>query len=217
MYNVGTTYGFQTQNLRLKLPESRRLRLSLLISYFVLDSIVPYLYSKISARVQPYAFLPDSDPKKKWWKRFSKLEDVIKFLNFVNFLIFMYEGKYVTLVNRLLYCKYETIEHVPRNLSFEYLNRQLIWNGFTDFMKFIMPKIDVRTITNYFKFSGRQITDQNCEICGDTTTIPYVDANERCLHTFCYWCIYQKINENKGYNCSRCNFYITTIKHAQIH
>lgn len=61
-----------------------------------------------------------------------------------SFLAFLINGKYRTLLDRVLRLRLTpTTAHVNREVSFEYLNRQLVWHAFTEFMLFILPLVGI--------------------------------------------------------------------------
>ncbi|KAI9692594.1 MAG: peroxisome assembly protein (Peroxin-2) [Bathelium mastoideum] len=63
---------------------------------------------------------------------------------FVSFLVFLLNGKYRTLLDRLLRLRLAPISsQVSREVSFEYLNRQLVWHAFTEFLLFILPLVGI--------------------------------------------------------------------------
>ena len=63
---------------------------------------------------------------------------------FVSFLVFLFNGKYRTLLDRLLRLRLApTGSQVSREVSFEYLNRQLVWHAFTEFLLFILPLVGI--------------------------------------------------------------------------
>ncbi|KZF22863.1 hypothetical protein L228DRAFT_230061 [Xylona heveae TC161] len=63
---------------------------------------------------------------------------------FVSFLIFLFNGKYRTLLDRVLRLRLATpTSQVNREVSFEYLNRQLVWHAFTEFLLFILPLVGI--------------------------------------------------------------------------
>lgn len=62
----------------------------------------------------------------------------------VSFLVFLYNGKYRTLVDRLLRLRLApSTNQTSREVSFEYLNRQLVWHAFTEFLLFILPLVGI--------------------------------------------------------------------------
>ncbi|KAL2350750.1 putative peroxisome biosynthesis protein [Cryomyces antarcticus] len=63
---------------------------------------------------------------------------------FTSFLVFLYNGKYRTLLDRLLRLRLApTTSQVSREVSFEYLNRQLVWHAFTEFLLFLLPLVGI--------------------------------------------------------------------------
>jgi len=63
---------------------------------------------------------------------------------FVSFLVFLINGRYRTLLDRLLRLRLASpSSHVSREVSFEYLNRQLVWHAFTEFLLFLLPLVGI--------------------------------------------------------------------------
>ena len=63
---------------------------------------------------------------------------------FVSFTVFLYNGRYRTLIDRLLRLRLiPTGSNVGREVSFEYLNRQLVWHAFTEFLLFLLPLVGI--------------------------------------------------------------------------
>lgn len=89
---------------------------------------------------------------------------------FASFLIFLTNGRYRTLLDRLLGLRLTpTSAAISREVSFEYLNRQLVWHAFTEFLLFLLPLVGVsrwrrilarswRKMRNFFK-SGRAASE----------------------------------------------------------
>lgn len=63
---------------------------------------------------------------------------------FVSFLVFLFNGKYRTLTDRLLRLRLvPSSNQTSREVSFEYLNRQLVWHAFTEFLLFLLPLVGI--------------------------------------------------------------------------
>lgn len=59
---------------------------------------------------------------------------------FASFLIFLYNGRYRTLTDRALRMRLvPSSNQTSREVSFEFLNRQLVWHAFTEFLLFLLP------------------------------------------------------------------------------
>ena len=63
---------------------------------------------------------------------------------FASFLVFLLHGRYRTLLDRLLRMRLAPLtSQVSREVSFEYLNRQLVWHAFTEFLLFVLPLVGI--------------------------------------------------------------------------
>ena len=63
---------------------------------------------------------------------------------FLSFLVFLVNGRYRTLTDRLLRLRLASpVSQVNREVSFEYLNRQLVWHAFTEFLLFLLPLVGI--------------------------------------------------------------------------
>ena len=63
---------------------------------------------------------------------------------FASFLVFLINGRYRTLTDRLLRLRLTSpTSQVSREVSFEYLNRQLVWHAFTEFLLFLLPLVGI--------------------------------------------------------------------------
>ncbi|KAF2465341.1 uncharacterized protein BDR25DRAFT_306772 [Lindgomyces ingoldianus] len=61
-----------------------------------------------------------------------------------SFLVFLLNGRYRTLTDRLLRLRLTPTSHsTSREVSFEYLNRQLVWHAFTEFLLFLLPLVGI--------------------------------------------------------------------------
>ncbi|KAL9638338.1 MAG: hypothetical protein Q9164_001614 [Protoblastenia rupestris] len=63
---------------------------------------------------------------------------------FASFLVFLVNGRYRTLLDRVLRMRLAPPSHqISREVSFEYLNRQLVWHAFTEFLLFLLPLVGI--------------------------------------------------------------------------
>jgi peroxin-2 len=61
-----------------------------------------------------------------------------------SFLVFLLHGRYRTLLDRILRMRLAPpTSQVSREVSFEYLNRQLVWHAFTEFLLFVLPLVGI--------------------------------------------------------------------------
>ncbi|KAI0392253.1 Pex12 amino terminal region-domain-containing protein [Xylariaceae sp. FL0594] len=88
------------------------------------------------------------DQPSPWVRRLSDLTTRITTLHsmaaFVSFLVFLLHGRYRTLLDRILRMRLAPpTSQVNREISFEYLNRQLVWHAFTEFLLFVLPLVGI--------------------------------------------------------------------------
>lgn len=81
-------------------------------------------------------------------RRLSRLTSALSTVHSVaacaSFLVFLLHGRYRTLLDRLLRMRLAPpTSQVSREVSFEYLNRQLVWHAFTEFLLFVLPLIGI--------------------------------------------------------------------------
>ncbi|KHJ33941.1 putative peroxisomal biogenesis factor 2 [Erysiphe necator] len=87
----------------------------------------------------------DSNRTVKIMSKLYKVLDMIHFLAAItSFSVFLVNGRYRTLLDRILRLRLTPQNNqVSRQVSFEYLNRQLVWHAFTEFLLFLLPLLGV--------------------------------------------------------------------------
>ena len=74
----------------------------------------------------------------------DRISTVHGIASFVSFCVFLMNGRYRTLTDRLLRLRLVSpSSQVRREVSFEYLNRQLVWHAFTEFLLFLLPLVGI--------------------------------------------------------------------------
>ncbi|KAL8966508.1 MAG: hypothetical protein Q9183_003344, partial [Haloplaca sp. 2 TL-2023] len=92
-----------------------------------------------------FANLKQPTPRIRLLSRLSSLaSSAHSVAAFVSFLVFLVNGRYRTLLDRLLRLRLiSPSNHLSRQVSFEYLNRQLVWHAFTEFLLFLLPLVGI--------------------------------------------------------------------------
>ncbi|CAI7820363.1 unnamed protein product [Closterium sp. NIES-54] len=85
------------------------------------------------------------------WRLLHRAEGAVKLASLLNLVVFLHSAKFRTLPERLLgiravYAK----PHMARAVSFEYMNRQLVWNEFSELLLLVLPLISVSAIKHTF-------------------------------------------------------------------
>lgn len=81
------------------------------------------------------------------------------FAALASFLVFLLNGKYRTLLDRFLRLRLTPpSSQVSREVSFEYLNRQLVWHAFTEFLLFLLPLVGISRWRRWLSRAWRKFT-----------------------------------------------------------
>lgn len=79
---------------------------------------------------------------------------------FASFLVFLLHGRYRTLLDRILRMRLAPpTSQVSREVSFEYLNRQLVWHAFTEFLLFVLPLVGINRWRRWLTRTWRKTKD----------------------------------------------------------
>ena len=140
----GLRYTDARQPLRTSLlPKPTRIQKSLygLITVFgryAWDKYEDYLLEVESSYTGP------SETLRKLSSITTRLSTVHSIAAFTSFLVFLVNGRYRTLTDRLLRLRLVSPNaQTHREVSFEYLNRQLVWHAFTEFLLFLLPLVGI--------------------------------------------------------------------------
>lgn len=160
IWDRGATYGAMLQNLRYRnewahsgglqsTSKDARLWRVQLILYPTLTILLPYLHTKVERQMSSMSFsdLPSNDIRRKLSVGLDRAQRVYSALTLANFLAFLSDGRYRTLTDRMLGMRLTYAQRtMNRNVSFEFLNRQLVWHAFTEFLLFLLPLVRPRRI-----------------------------------------------------------------------
>jgi peroxin-2 len=87
---------------------------------------------------------PESSQTKFLANLTERLNSAHDVASLASFLVFLVNGRYRTLTDRLLRLRLTpTSATTSREVSFEYLNRQLVWHAFTEFLLFLLPLVGI--------------------------------------------------------------------------
>ncbi|WPK24488.1 hypothetical protein PUMCH_001762 [Australozyma saopauloensis] len=234
---TGSSYGFTLQNLKLSDHKTgkvigQRLRYVLLAAIFgqyAFEKAKSYLYNMEESLIRH---------RKIWLQRLKQAlyrfrpqllrvsDDFIKIAGLINFVLFLVQGKYSSLLHRVLGIvitplNADLLKFNGDNVSFEFQNRQLVWNVMTEFLVFVIPLLQVqkwrRLVHSMLSRRGQGAVSTNektqtkystlpisqCAICIEMSeangikaastqiTNPYVT---NCGHIFCYICLATRKN-----------------------
>ncbi|KAF8138453.1 Pex12 amino terminal region-domain-containing protein [Boletus edulis] len=158
LWNLGASYGARLQGLKYSTPNmpsdpvSRTpggLPRRTFIIHGVLTIAVPYLYNRLRAHAlsQAWPDTPSSDTRRMAWRLLTRLESMHSVLSLLNFVAFLLNGRYRSLSDRFLGMSLvPTSSQAKREVSYEFMNRQMVWHAFTEFLLFLLPLINTRSL-----------------------------------------------------------------------
>ncbi|XAR68481.1 hypothetical protein NMG60_11003612 [Bertholletia excelsa] len=144
------------------------------------------------------------------WTLIQRIEGIFRAVSLGNLLIFLLTGRYRNLIERALRARLVYASpNMNRAVSFEYMNRQLVWNEFSEMLLLLLPLLNSSSIKNFLrpfskdKSSGSNGDDSVCPICQASPTIPFIALP--CQHSYCYYCLRTRCSASPSFRCSRCN------------
>ncbi|KAF3450723.1 hypothetical protein FNV43_RR06812 [Rhamnella rubrinervis] len=144
------------------------------------------------------------------WILIQRIEGFYKAASFCNLLIFLYTGRYRNLIERALRARLVYGNpNMNRAVSFEYMNRQLVWNEFSEMLLLLLPLLNSSSMKNFLrpfskdKSSTSAEDDSVCPICQASPTTPFLALP--CEHRYCYYCLRTRCAAVPSFRCSKCN------------
>ncbi|XP_073246822.1 peroxisome biogenesis factor 2-like [Porites lutea] len=209
VYNCEATVGQIMLNMKYS---STGHSLSLLQKLFVGFCVVgvPYIRERsteirrITDKVSDFNFI---------WTCIYAGEKLLHVLSVLNFLVFLQRGKYPSILERILgihpvFAQRQSV----RQVSFEFMTRELLWHGFAEFVFFLLPLINVPKLKNMIvrqfsrpvsldKQPSIKVACHECAICNEPPTSPH---QGQCGHVFCYYCIKANSLADSSFPCPLC-------------
>ncbi|CAK0781583.1 hypothetical protein CVIRNUC_005413 [Coccomyxa viridis] len=102
-------------------------------------------------------------------------ETGFKLASLLNFIVFLHSGKYRSLLERLLGARLVyTKGSMARALSFEYLNRQLVWHELSELLLFLLPLLNVARLKSMVLSYLPRIVPSLETSAAEGTILPYL-------------------------------------------
>lgn len=147
-------------------------------------------------------------------KCFNLVSGVARVASLINFLVFLRKGQHPLLAERIVGAQAVFSKpNAVRDVTYQYMNRELLWHGFSEFLIFLLPLINARKLkaaVSSFVFgdaraernpSDRQRLLKECGLCGEWPTMPHTVG---CHHVFCYYCIKSQSVADPCLSCPKC-------------
>ncbi|KAF9451647.1 hypothetical protein P691DRAFT_723670 [Macrolepiota fuliginosa MF-IS2] len=160
VWDNGGSYGAKLQDLRYVVSPSPNHSLApsglprtTLLLHGSLTILLPYLHSRlrVHALSQAWPDAPSSDRRRRAWDILTSTESIHALFGLLNFVAFLWSGRYRTLADRLLRMRLvPSRAQVKRDVSYEFMNRQMVWHAFTEFLLFLLPLLHARSVRRRF-------------------------------------------------------------------
>lgn len=165
--------------------------------------------------------------KEGFRKALSVVSGLAKFATLVNFLVFLRNGRHPVLAERFAGAQAVFSKpHVVRDVSYQYMNRELLWHGFAEFLIFLLPLVNLRKLKTavLLHVLGGKSSDEerareaqdlwkDCGLCGEWPTMPHTVG---CRHIFCYYCIKSHSISDAYLTCPKCGAEAGTPRMAKM-
>jgi peroxin-2 len=165
-------------------------------------------------------------------KTFDAVNASFKLLTYLNYLIFLFDGKYLSFWERIfamrpIYKKQQYMRHFDQKL----FERELLWQSYFSLFKLIdgifnfkrlqlklKRKFHILKLNQTKKNSNKKV---DINICGLCETQPPIMAHravnftkdDGCKHVYCYICIKRTLKENdNNYLCQVCDKYVNDVE-----
>lgn len=146
---------------------------------------------------------------------FRIVSSAAQIASLVNFFVFLRKGQQPLLAERIVGVQAVFSKPgVVRDVSYQYMNRELLWHGFSEFLIFLLPLINTRRLkaaVSSLLFGGATTDGKaqpegqglwiECGLCGEWPTMPHMVG---CRHVFCYYCIKSHSMADPFLTCPKC-------------
>lgn len=152
------------------------------------------------------------------------ITSIVQFANLMNFCIFLLKGTYPSLKERLLHLQMSPMkQQTLREPSYDFMNKEIIWYGFSEFLFFVLPYVNFFAMRNWFRTilyntlnykTTWSSTSGNLESCALCQTPPILPQLARCGHIYCYYCIAANVQADNKFPCTICNESVSSYVHS---
>lgn len=226
---TGSSYGLKLQNLKLSDSKTGKIA-GLSTRYLLLASIIgDYLFKRFQSYL--YALEPSGSSRENGVisriKEFliahktevlKKTEDAVKVVELLNFVLFLVQGRYPSILHRVLGISItpvvaDLLKFNGDNVNFEFQNRQLVWNVMTEFLVFILPLLQLRKLRRALRLMLPVKGGKNAMVTGASPT-PLTTRFSNLPQSHCAICI--EVTEQSGIKAASTlvtNAYVTNCGH----
>ncbi|XP_065184633.1 peroxisome biogenesis factor 2-like [Sycon ciliatum] len=241
IYSDGASFGQSMLNLTYSPADSSGISLKAKIAHGLVSVLGSWLAERqaILCRVLTrYSSIP-ADTLRRY---VSGCGAALRLASLVNILVFLQQGQYSSLLERLLGLRtYFFRSDLRRQVGFDFLNRELLWHTFGEFLLFLLPMISVHRLklalrSFLARFPGMQrllgisalvsgssqaasqpishtSPPLECAVCEKLATCPHTAD---CGHFFCHYCVTANVQADEFFSCPQCNCQIRSVRPVAV-
>uniref|UniRef100_A0A1B6L4C9 Peroxisome biogenesis factor 2 n=1 Tax=Graphocephala atropunctata TaxID=36148 RepID=A0A1B6L4C9_9HEMI len=144
------------------------------------------------------------------------LELSIQVASLLNYLLFLRQGVFPSLADRLVDVRPVSATLMSRVVGYNFMTRELLWHGFIELLVFVLPLVNYRYLQRYARkcvgyprpAAGRRkrlvySVATRCAVCQEPPILPH---HMGCAHSFCYYCLQSNRMADSKYECPSCGF-----------
>lgn len=148
----------------------------------------------------------------------------VKVASLLNSVLFLQSGTFPTLTERTLGVRPVFVrDRGAREINFHYVNRELLWHGFAEFLIFLLPLINawklktrVSALFSVSDPSGQKSASGGRSECGICAEWPVMPHSIGCSHVFCYYCVKSHAAADVFFACPECGAEVADIRPVQF-
>eukprot|EP00035_Acanthoeca_spectabilis_P034478 m.29345 g.29345 ORF g.29345 m.29345 type:complete len:300 (+) comp6673_c0_seq1:4692-5591(+) len=210
---TGATYGQRLLNLRYHSGQMNIARTTILIHYGC-TVLLPWCWRR---GTEVLADAPEA-ARVRYASVVRRLEKVLVVATYANHLVFLCNGQFLSLADRVSGLETVFDKELPRRITYDILSRELLWHGFSEFAVFVLPHVNIKrwwaAIRHFFgraRGNQRPTFDQHlaiapnakCAECGAAPPwTPYTAGC--CDEVYCYYCVSALAHASGQVECKSC-------------
>lgn len=139
-------------------------------------------------------------------------------LSLFNFTVFLLQGGYATLYERLVGVVVAPSQPQSlRAMSYDYMNREILWHGFSEFIFFVLPHLNLFTVKNWLRrvSNSHPSSPVDLSVCVFCDKPPTMARVAECGHVYCYYCLHANCMADQHFLCSACGLSVLPTRIEQ--
>lgn len=188
--------------------------------HFILSIILPYAFKKLSQRSLEENW---ANSQERWKSVASRcirwLGAAVKVLHIIHVIVFLMEGRYRSLPDRLVGMRLVVGEQrMQRLVNLVYLNQHIAWQSWSSFLTVAMPAMRLGSLLSRVSSVGGTVLagvaagqpgvvrEGHCCACREPLVLSR--RASPCGHAYCHHCIVTRLEATTTFPCATCG---TTI------